>query len=187
MQQRLARAAFEIIAERGISSLRTAAVAERTGVSQGALLHHFATKDDLVIAAVDFSLAAEEARSLQRMQDPALADRQTILNALIEDFRIFFFHDCFWATLDATMDSGRDKRLKAQVTKNVAARRKPIYDGWRALLQRSGMDAQAADELVIMTAALISGLAMRSLWQDMETLSDLAVKRWTVMVKAAWA
>lgn len=43
MRERVADAAFEVIAARGFSGLRTAAVAEQAGVSQGALLQTWGT------------------------------------------------------------------------------------------------------------------------------------------------
>lgn len=186
MRSRLARAAFEIIAELGISSLRTAAVVERIGVSQGALLHHFATKEDLTLAAVEYALSKEEARSLKMATDNLPLERGAILTALIEDFREFFFHDCFWATLDTTMDSGRDKALQTRVTAAVARYRAPIYAQWTAHLQRVGFAARESEEVVTMTAALVSGFAMRSLWQDVSATFPHSMATWSTMIDKRW-
>lgn len=186
MRARLARAAYEIIAERGISSLRTAAVVERIGVSQGALLHHFANKEELVLAAVDYSLTLESERSEKAIERAAALDRPAILAAIIEDFRLFFFSDIFWATLDTTMDSSREKALKMHVTEAVAHYRRPVYEHWQTLLVDAGMAEDDARELVVMTAALIAGYAMRSLWQDVSGQLEGAIARWSRVVAAAW-
>src|SRR5262245_15684931 len=50
-RERLLRAAIELLQERGYSGLTTKEVATRAGFSVGALMHHFSTKADLVIAA----------------------------------------------------------------------------------------------------------------------------------------
>src|SRR3546814_19806100 len=55
LRERVAHATFEVIAARGFSGLRTAAVAGQAGVSPGALLHHFETKNGLALATVDFA------------------------------------------------------------------------------------------------------------------------------------
>ncbi|TNM38549.1 TetR/AcrR family transcriptional regulator [Nocardioides albidus] len=52
MRQRLMDATVELLVEKGFSGTSTTLVSERAGVSRGAQLHHFPTKNDLVVAAV---------------------------------------------------------------------------------------------------------------------------------------
>ncbi|WP_415950539.1 TetR/AcrR family transcriptional regulator [Streptomyces sp. KLOTTS4A1] len=47
------RAALEVIAERGYRGTSLAAVAERVGLTQQGLLHHFPTKEALLIAVLE--------------------------------------------------------------------------------------------------------------------------------------
>jgi AcrR family transcriptional regulator len=54
-RRRIIEAAWSIIAERGISALTTRLVAQRAGVSHGMCNYHFAGKEDLVIAVVDYA------------------------------------------------------------------------------------------------------------------------------------
>jgi AcrR family transcriptional regulator len=62
MRLRLLEATVECLAELGWSGTSTTEVSRRAGVSRGAQLHHFPTKDDLVLAAVEHLTAvrAEE-------------------------------------------------------------------------------------------------------------------------------
>ena len=53
MRARLLEATVECLVERGFSGTSTTIVSERAGVSRGAQLHHFPTKNDLVVAAVE--------------------------------------------------------------------------------------------------------------------------------------
>jgi AcrR family transcriptional regulator len=52
---RIIKAAWAVVAERGLSSLTTRLVAERAGVSHGMCNYHFTGKDDLVLAVVDYA------------------------------------------------------------------------------------------------------------------------------------
>lgn len=52
MRQRLMEATVELLVEKGFGGTTTTLVSERAGVSRGAQLHHFPTKNDLVVAAV---------------------------------------------------------------------------------------------------------------------------------------
>ena len=54
-RERIIEGAWSIIAERGLSGLTTRLVAQRAGVSHGMCNYHFAGKDDLVIAVVDYA------------------------------------------------------------------------------------------------------------------------------------
>jgi len=53
MRDRLVSAAVDCLVEGGYPGLTTAAVASRTGVSRGAMHHHFPTRMELVAAVVD--------------------------------------------------------------------------------------------------------------------------------------
>lgn len=53
-RQRLIEAAVECLIEGGYGRLTTQAVAERTGVSRGAMHHHFPTRMDIVSAVIDY-------------------------------------------------------------------------------------------------------------------------------------
>lgn len=72
----IVRAALEVIAERGYRGASMAAVAERVGLTQQGLLHHFPTKDALLVAVLQ-----------QRDQWDAVPDtpwRTDLLAALVE-------------------------------------------------------------------------------------------------------
>src|SRR5205809_3152820 len=53
MQQRLLDATLESLVERGYRGTTTLEVQKRAGVSRGALLHHFTSRSELILAAVE--------------------------------------------------------------------------------------------------------------------------------------
>ena len=53
MRARLMDATIECLVEHGFGGTSTTLISERAGVSRGAQLHHFPTKNDLVVAAVE--------------------------------------------------------------------------------------------------------------------------------------
>ena len=74
MRQRLLDATVDCLVEHGWSGTSTTLVSQRAGVSRGAQLHHFPTKNDLVLAAVAHlsEMRGQELREAAR----APADRQ---------------------------------------------------------------------------------------------------------------
>ena len=172
MRARLSEAAYDIIAERGHSAFRTAMVAARAGVSQGALLHHFPTKDALTLAAVDRALSKAELAANDRLSGKT-STVKAALSTMIEDFRDFFGSDPFWVALDITMDASKNIRIASAIRGIVADRRRPVYAKWAAKLVALGWTQSRAEETVRMTAALVTGLAIRTLWTDDVGLESL--------------
>jgi AcrR family transcriptional regulator len=52
-RREIADAALEVIAEEGLARFTSIAIARKVGVSDGALFRHFASKDDIVLAAIE--------------------------------------------------------------------------------------------------------------------------------------
>jgi AcrR family transcriptional regulator len=165
MRDRLAKAAYDVIAERGHSAFRTAAVLALAGVSQGAMLHHFPTKESLTLAAIEYALTLGNEASRARIE-AAGRDVRAIIQAMTEDFRDFFMGNRFWVSLDITMDAAKDSSVAPAIRGIVAQSRRPVYQQWEGALTGAGWDASRAAEAVTMIAALISGYAIRSLWTD---------------------
>jgi AcrR family transcriptional regulator len=174
---RLAKAAYEVIAERGHSAFRTAAVIAHAGVSQGAMLHHYPTKESLSLAAIHYALNLSREKSLRRANSTG-ADAHATLQAMAEDFRAFFHGDQFWVSLDITMDAAKDASVAPEIRAIVADARKPVYDLWAQALARCGWEEARTRHAVTSTAALISGFAIRTLWNDDPTELNRAIANW---------
>jgi AcrR family transcriptional regulator len=54
-RQRIVEAAWGVIAERGLAGLTTRHVARAAGISHGMCHYHFESKDDMVLAVVDYA------------------------------------------------------------------------------------------------------------------------------------
>jgi AcrR family transcriptional regulator len=63
-RERLAAAAAELVAARGIEGATIAAIAERAGVAQGSVYYHLRSKDEIALAAVE-ALANARAAELE--------------------------------------------------------------------------------------------------------------------------
>ncbi|GAB2861962.1 TetR/AcrR family transcriptional regulator [Actinocorallia aurea] len=66
-RQALLDAAHDAVVELGYRATTTTEVAHRAGVSLGALLHHFPTKTDLVVAAAEHAFTRRQAEYLDAM------------------------------------------------------------------------------------------------------------------------
>lgn len=185
MRARLAKAAFEIIAERGHSAFRTAAVAERAQVSQGAQVHHFASKNGLTLAAVEFAFAHASEETARLIADGP-GKGEDVIDLLIRDFRLYFLSDDFWVSLGIILNGFKTPELAGGIREITQRYRTPVYQGWIAILEREGWSPANAEEMVRMTAALAAGLGIRTLWDDVQSYLDHTFARWRTMLLAAW-
>lgn len=67
-------ATLDAIAEVGLRSATTGEISRRAGVSIGALFHHFATRLDLIVAAVDYNLTDRYTRVSSFVDQAALQE-----------------------------------------------------------------------------------------------------------------
>jgi len=185
MRERLAKATFDIIAARGFSSLRTAAVAEHAGVSQGALLHHFETKDGLTLATVDYAFAQASAKT-EAIIAEGLASGIDPIDLMLSDFRAYFFDDDFWVSLDITINASKDPALKEGIREIVPRYRLGVYRRWVGILSENGWTVRDAEEIVRMSAALTTGLGIRTLFDDVDAYLDTTLAKWREMVRSTW-
>ncbi|NSM55935.1 TetR/AcrR family transcriptional regulator, partial [Serratia marcescens] len=86
---RILKAAANLIRRRGYARFRTAEVAAEAGVSRGAQLHHFPTKDSLVVATLEHVF--EQAQVVSRRRAAAINRPRDLVEAVIEDAKEFFF------------------------------------------------------------------------------------------------
>jgi AcrR family transcriptional regulator len=91
-QIRVLEATLEVLLERGYSGLTTTRVAERAGVSRGAQLHQYPTKEALVVAAVEH---------VTRVWGEELRRQATALPAGGD--RLLRVHELLWSALSGDL------------------------------------------------------------------------------------
>lgn len=177
MQSRLSQAAYQVIAERGHSGLRMAAVAQQAGVSPGALLHHFPDKDAVTLAAIRHALSIARENTEKKLDLP-ITEIEELLDIMLEDLRAFFLGDQFWVALGITLDASKTPRVEPQLRQIVSELRQPIYGEWAKRLVAFGWNENRATQIVRTAAALVSGSAIRMLWAERDEISEEIECHW---------
>lgn len=81
-RDRIIEHALEIVEEHGVAALSQEAVARRAGLSQSALRHHFALKDDLIAAVLAVSFRGFYRRTEEEVLRPAGSPREKLMQLL---------------------------------------------------------------------------------------------------------
>jgi AcrR family transcriptional regulator len=175
MRQRLLEATVQCLVEHGWSGTSTTLVSQRAGVSRGAQLHHFPTKADLVIAAVEHLATvrrdelAEAAAALPRGK----ARTREVLELLGEHFTA----DVFAAALELWVAARTEPHLHAAVE---PLERLTGRETHRLTVQMLDVDESqpGARELVQATLDLIRGLGLASTISDDHARRKRILDRW---------
>jgi len=182
MRARLSQAAFEVILEQGYVNFRTAAVARQAGVSQGAQLHHFPTKNSLALAASEY--AFEQATAASAALIKALPPDGDPVDALLEDAKAYFLSPYFRVALDILMAGGSDPVLKTELTAITLSQRGKVERLWLERLIDDGWSLVAAEDVLAMTLCLVRGLSIRALVESVEASVERIFERWRAMTAA---
>ena len=162
-REKLLRATLEVLEERGYSGLTTKEVAIRAGFSNGALMHHYSTKTDLVVAA-GAHIYDQCIQSGRRIAASAAA-RKNPLNAFISDCVNVYLGPPFVAAGELMFAARTDPLINAPFDAFMLNYRKTMNEIWLAAFMRAGYGKDDASFLIMSTLNLIRGMGINSMWQ----------------------
>ena len=147
----LVHEAFRVIAEHGLEGLRLRAVAAGAGIDHSTLHHHFATKQDLIVAVVGLATEplratiAEDGTPRERL-DGHLATLASMLQSRPDLFVVL-------AEID----------LRARRDPEVAVAVNEVEAGWRLALTALFRDSRISadpEDLTELTIAAVKGVRL---------------------------
>jgi AcrR family transcriptional regulator len=133
---RILDAAVDVLRKNGYAHFRTADVAKAAGVSRGAQLHHFATKEKLVYATMEHVF--HNVLDKSRARAAALKAGDDVLEAAVADARDFFFSTAFFISLDIATSINK-KPFRNKLMAMVRDARLPAERAWREALSARGV------------------------------------------------
>ena len=175
MRARLLEATVDCLVERGFGGTSTTLVSERAGVSRGAQLHHFPTKNDLVVAAVEHLTevrGAELAAAAARLPD---GPRRT--RAVLRMLGDHFSSPVFTAALELWVAARTDEQLMAAVAPLELRVGRETH---RLTIELLGADESrpGVRELVQATLDLVRGLGLANTITDDARRRGRILDRW---------
>ncbi len=103
------------LCERGYAGTTTTEIASRAGVSRGAQMHHFPTKDHLMVSALEHVFALRLSEMRAAIADPPSGNREHRVAVLIDTMWPLFKGPTFYAWLELVVASRTDPSLKDAV------------------------------------------------------------------------
>jgi len=159
---KLAQATVDLMVERGYAGLSVTDIQRRAGVSNGARVHHFPTKSDLVIAAVAQFLQHGNRSGGERAR--GAAKPRAVLRAMIEDLYALYFEEFFLPAMESAVAARTDRVLAKGLHPVVAEYHRTNRGIWRGALQRAGYSKRDAVFVYELCKWVMRGMALTSVW-----------------------
>lgn len=157
-QARLLDATIECLVERGWAATSTTEVVRRAGVSRGAQVHHFPTKEDLVLAAVEHLLE----RRIREFQD-TFASVPAGQRSPATAMRLLY-ENCFRDTFSAWLELALAARTNAALRARFVELEQRFFDialaTFQGLFPEAGADPSFARVALRLSFGLLDGLAI---------------------------
>jgi AcrR family transcriptional regulator len=182
MRARLLEATVELLVEKGYAGTSTTLVSERAGVSRGAQLHHFPTKQDLVVAAVLHVTEVRGAALAAAAENLPSGPKRT--RAVLQVLGDHFTSPVFTAALELWVAARTDPDLLAEV---APLELKVGRETHRMTLDLLGADESqpGVRELVQATLDLVRGLGLANTISDDRRRRTRILDQWATTLDDA--
>lgn len=179
---KLLEATVQVLLEKGYNGLTTKEVALRSGLSNGALMHHYTTKAELVVAATaevyDECIARGQrtAHSPQALQDP--------VRHFMSDCQAVYFEWPFIAAIEVLMVARTDDTLMDSIRPVMEHYRQVTNTLWLQVFIDAGYTPQQAELVLNLTLNQVRGLAVHRLWAANPAREQALLAQWLEVAAA---
>ena len=177
MRLRVCEAAVAQLAREGFHGTSIVKVARRGGLTQGALQHHYPTKDALIVALADYLLVRSvKWISLARQQLAVAPD--AFAEVVRRSWREQFKSDDFAALLEILVASRTDENLRRRITPALHRWRDAVDAELAALLPVTTRSAAELDAMLSISRAMMTGLLIHDDLIKDDAHIDLVIDHW---------
>ncbi len=180
-QEAVLKAAMTVLIEEGYENFTATRVARVAGVSRGAQENYFRTKNKLIVAATQYTLARaiDEARALATRRAGA-ADP---IEAFLENSKSFYFSPTYLALMEIITVARRNKALAKVNTPVVRDFRDAVETIWIDALCAAGYSRRRVQSVVKIAHYVLRGMALASVWQPRKSEFTALLETWHGMVR----
>ena len=163
-RRQLVAAAIDCICEYGFAGASSAAIADRAGVSRGAVQHHFGTRDRLLLAILEDLRGKLVARAPRAATSGTpVADR---LDALLEQYWDIINSRHFIATVQIQLGTVNNRELYPDVFKLMHKSVTQLDRDWVAIFAEHDIPPERVMAARHLALATFRGLAVRQVYRS---------------------
>ena len=181
-RERLIATTLDTIHQLGLKRASTPEFARRAGVSRGALLHHFPTREDIVIAAMEALL--EEATDEIRRVAADVARDDLDLADLLDFLWEMFSGRFFYLSVEFINEARTDPVLRARMLPLVRHFHDALDGIWAENCGTGQIDRTQARVLLNLTLCLFRGMGVQTVLRDDPEYFRTLLETWKSILPA---
>ena len=179
-KDRLLSATIDVLMRRGYNGLTTKEVASTAGLSNGALVHHYANKAELVMAATA-AVYDECIERGQRVARTAEAVKKP-LEGFITDSLSVYFDWPFLAALEVIVVARTDDELMNRIKPIMKHYRETTNALWLDVFKKAGYTPKQALTILNLTLNMTRGMGVNRMWQHDDEYYQTLLKEWVKII-----
>jgi AcrR family transcriptional regulator len=164
MREKLIEATLDVIHDRGYRSASTPEFASRAGVSRGALLHHFPTRSDIIIAAME-RLLGDGTREIRAVAEKA-ARQEVGLEEFVEFLWELFSGRFFYISLEFINEARTDPDLRARMMPVVRDFHAALDSIWVEFEKQEADAPRRMGVALNLTVCLVRGMGVQTVLKN---------------------
>lgn len=162
--QKLCDTTIELMVEKGFSRVTTPLVAERAGVSRGALTHYFASREELIVYAIENHLTRVNERLFTFAKQ--IPEGGEDVNEIVDYLWDTMSNGLFYMTMEFLPEARINKRFHDALIPVVKEFHQRLDAIWSAFAQGHGLDSHRAATILNMTMCLMRGMIAQTVTRD---------------------
>jgi len=180
MREKLIEATLEVIYDRGYRSASTPEFASRAGVSRGALLHHFPTRSDIVVAAME-RLLGDGTREIRALAEKA-ARQEVGLEDFVEILWQLFSGRFFYISLEFINEARTDPDLRERMIPVVRDFHAALDSIW-VEFEKQGEEAPKSMGVALnLTVCLVRGMGVQTVLKNDPAYFSSLLEAWKTIL-----
>ncbi len=180
---RLLRATIDLLRDHGFSRLTTPDIARRAGVSRGALTHHFANREDLLVQAIAH-LLHESTEGLRQLADAYPAPTMPV-DDLVDYLWEMMASGLFQVTMEFLPEARHNAPFRERLLPVVREFHAALDASWARLSVVVGIPPEEAQVSLNATMCLLRGMIAQNVLRN-DPAYFTAMLRWWKQQLRAW-
>lgn len=173
---RILPATLEIVDSIGLHETSISRVSERAGMSRGAVLHHYKTKLQLIVAAYEHLLVTQ----LDQIGRVAtkVSDEDLTFDDFMTDLWGRYSGPLLMVTLDYLSVARTNDELRAEIIPLALKFNMGLNDIWQRLFANSSTVGTTASTYLNLTLCVARGMGVQSIWRNETAYFDTIFAEW---------
>ena len=178
---KLVAAMLDCLQEVGAARTSTNMVAERAGVSRGALTHHYASKEELLVDAVEH-LLKEASRDIRGLAEDVRAARLD-LDGFLDRVCEMYLGRLLQITLEHVTEARHNETLRESLVPVVRMFHDALDTIWREFFRGTSLSSTEVETVLTTTTCMFRGMGIQTVLRQDSVYYETLLGHWKAHVR----